>query len=69
MRSYKNVAEKNGILIVLFMQADMILTCMFSVTEGKTASVRSHCDSLQTVNVFLLLLYVKTLCSTKNLRS
>lgn len=30
----------------------MILMCMFSVTEGKIASVRSHRDSLQTVNVF-----------------
>lgn len=37
----------------------MILMCMFSVTEGKIASVRSRRDSLQTVNVFLLL-YVKT---------
>lgn len=47
-----------GILNILLTQADMmmmmmmILTCMFSVTEGKLASVRSHRDSLQLMFFF-----------------
>lgn len=41
---------------------------VFGHKREDIASVRSHRDSLQTVNV-LFFLYVKTFCSTQNLRS
>lgn len=45
-------------------QADMNLTCMFSVTKREDlASVRGHCDSLQTLGV--LFFVFKAFYSTK----